>query len=116
MSPTDSNGTNLLYRVEALERDMKERVPNNEYHIQIQVFKDTYARIEDTLNRLAIQVALMQDKLTDQEIKAEQRAAAQQKSLSDMQTQFQSKILGWFFTIAGLVIVGYLTWYFTQPH
>lgn len=120
---TDSNGTNLLYRVEALERDVKDKVPNNEYHLQISVIKDTLNEIKDAVNKLTIQFALMQDRLTDQELKAEQRAAATQQALSEMKTeqakalaQFQSKILGWFFTIAGLVIAGYLTWYFTRPH
>jgi hypothetical protein len=120
---TDSNGTNLLFRVEALERDVKERVNNTEYHLQISVIKETLNDIKEAVNKLAIQFTLMQERLTDQELKAEQRAAAQQQALSDMKTEqaktlanFQAKFIGWFLTIAGLVIAGYLTWYFTRPH
>lgn len=116
MSPTSQNNSTLVLRVENLEKEMPTKVPIAEYNLQIK-------SLEDTLTKLVIQVNLLQDKLINQEIKAEQRASAHQQALSDLQTeqlqtlsQFQNRIITWFVSLFTIVVGGWLTWYFTHPH
>jgi predicted nuclease with TOPRIM domain len=123
MSPTDHNSSTTALRLDNLEREMPTKVPITEYNLQIKGLEATNIRLEDMLTKLVIQMNMLQDRLINQEIKAEQRAASHQQALSDLQTeqlqtlsQFQNRIIGVFVSLFVVVVGGWLTWFFTHPH
>ena len=114
--PAEHNSSTTLYRVEALEREMPNKVSIPEYRIEMQTVRESSNRVEDSLNRLMAQIVILQDKVANQATETatalSKLEANQQKSLSD----FQLKCFYGLLSVIGIVVGGYFIWYFTNPH
>jgi alkyl hydroperoxide reductase subunit AhpF len=117
--PSSQDQATLIYRVETLERlfrdlqqQLQQYVRSSENELHLRNISDTVARIERELSLAKTELTSLSNKISDSELEAQRRDAAQNKRQDELQIKVLWGAISVIITIVSLVLVNYATHWF----